>query len=35
MKWTILHEFDKEPDYICNYIKARGEYIRNQLHTLD
>ena len=30
-----IHEFDKEPDYICNYIKARGNYIKNQLYTLD
>ena len=30
-----LEEFDKEPDFIFNYIEARGKYIRNQLHRLD
>ena len=30
-----IAEFDKEPGFICKYIKARGEYIKNQLHILD
>ena len=30
-----IHIFDKEPDYICKYIKARREYIKSQLHILD
>ena len=30
-----LHVFDQEPAFICNYIEARGEYIRSQLDTLD
>ena len=27
--------FDKEPDYICNYIEARGAYIKGQLNSLE
>ncbi len=30
-----LHLFDKEPEYIFNYIETRGKYIRSQLNTLD
>nr|WP_182504153.1 CotH kinase family protein [Peribacillus huizhouensis] len=30
-----IHLFDKEPDYICQYIEARAKYISNQLYTLD
>jgi spore coat protein H len=30
-----IHEFDQEPDYICNYIKARGNYLKKQLYTLE
>ena len=29
-----LDAFDKEPEYICNYIEARGKYIRSRLDTL-
>lgn len=27
--------FDKEPEYICNYIEARGAYIRGQLDGVE
>ncbi|MGG3448421.1 CotH kinase family protein [Domibacillus aminovorans] len=30
-----IHIFDKEPDYIFDYIEARANYISNRLDTLD
>ena len=30
-----IDEFDKEPKYICDYIEARGDFIRSQLGALD
>ena len=30
-----IHIFDKEPDFICAYIEARGNYIRSQLDSLN
>ena len=30
-----IHIFDKEPDFICMYIEARGNYIRSQLDSLN
>ncbi|NYF23905.1 spore coat protein H [Sporosarcina sp. JAI121] len=30
-----LHIFDGEPDFILNYIEARGNYIRSQLDALE
>ncbi len=29
-----LDVFDEEPDFICAYIEARGNYIRSQLDAL-
>lgn len=30
-----IHLFDKEPDYILDFIKARAKYIRGKLDSLD
>lgn len=30
-----IDKFDKEPKYICDYIEARSNYIRNQLDKLN